>query len=145
MKISKNQEAFNEKYKDLNATTDDFKNVMEEVYGRDLTVFFEQWLYKPGILKLKGDWSFNKKEREVIINLNQEQTDGSLFVMPIEISIDFGNKKQQIELIEIKGKSNSYKLKVEGEPKNISLDPNLWVLMNADFKKSQISKKPWKQ
>lgn len=129
-------QVYYKKYKDLNATTDDFKNVMEEVSGRDLTVFFEQWLYKPGILKLKGDWSYNKKESEVIINLNQVQTDGSLFVMPIEISIDFGNKKQQLELIEIKGKLNSFKIKVEEEPKNIIFDPNYLVLMNANLKKT---------
>ena len=29
-------------HQDLNATTADFKRVMEEVSGRDLTVFFEQ-------------------------------------------------------------------------------------------------------
>jgi hypothetical protein len=39
-------------------------------------------------------------------------------------------------LIQIKEKSNSFKLKVGEEPKNIVLDPNYWVLMNADFKKS---------
>lgn len=128
-------QVYYKKYKDLNATTDDFKKVMEEVSGRDLTVFFEQWLYKPGILKLKGDWSYDKNEGQVIINLNQEQTDGSLFEMPLEVGIEFGNKKQQLELIEIKGKSNSFKINLEEAPKNIILDPNYLVLMNTNFKK----------
>jgi aminopeptidase N len=122
-------------YKDLNVSTDDFKNVMEEVSGKDLTPFFEQWLYKPGILKLAGSWKYNKKDGEVIINLNQVQTDGSIFEMPLEISIDFANKSQQMELINIKEKSNIFKIKVEETPKNVILDPNYWVLKNADFKK----------
>ena len=122
-------------YKDLNATTADFMRVMEEVSGKDLDAFFEQWLYKPGILKLKGNWKYNKRTREVIISLNQMQTDGSLFEMPIEIGVDFGNRPQHIELVQINGKSNSFKIKVDKEPKNIILDPNYWVLMNFDFKK----------
>ncbi|MBT8252806.1 MAG: M1 family metallopeptidase [Bacteroidia bacterium] len=122
-------------YKDLNVTTDDFKRVMEEVSGTDLDVFFEQWLYKPGILKLDGSWKFDKKNSEVVIDLNQVQKDGSLFEMPLEIGIDFDHKPQQIELIRIKGISNKFKIKVEEEPKAIVLDPNYWVLMNTDFKK----------
>jgi len=129
-------QVYYKKYKDLNATTDDFKRVMEEVSGKELDVFFEQWLYKPGILKLEGDWSFDKKESQVIIDLNQVQTDGSVFELPLEIGIDFGNNNQQIERIELKGKSNVFKIKVETEPKNINLDPNFWILMNADFKKN---------
>ncbi len=122
-------------YKDLNVNTDGFKRVMEEVSGKDLDVFFEQWLYKPGILQIDGHWKYNKKTNEVIINLNQVQTDGSLFEMPIEIGIDFGDKPQHIELVKITGKSNSFKIKVDKEPKNVILDPNYWVLMNAEFRK----------
>lgn len=122
-------------YKDLNATTADFKRVMEEVSGKNLDVFFEQWLYKPGIFQLKGNWEYHKNSNEVIINLNQVQTDGSLFEMPIEIAIDFENSPKQLELIKIIGKSNSYKIKVDSEPINVILDPNYWVLMNTEFKK----------
>ena len=108
---------------------------MEEVSGKDLDAFFEQWLYKPGILKIEGNWKYNKRSSEVIISLNQVQTDGSLFEMPLEIGVDFGNNSQQIELVQIKGKSNSFKIKVDKEPKIVNLDPNYWVLMNVDFKK----------
>ena len=130
-------QSYYKQYKDLNVTTDDFKRVMEEASGKDLTVFFEQWLYKPGILKLAGSWKYGKQKGEILINLNQVQTDGSMFEIPLEIGIDFGNKPQQLELIQIKEKSNSFKIKVEEEPKNIHLDPNYWVLMNADFMKSK--------
>lgn len=123
------------KYQDLNVTTDDFKKMMEEVSGRDLTVFFEQWLYKPGTLSLAGNWTYDKNKSQIIIDLNQVQTDGSLFEMPLEIEIDFGNNKQQLEVIQIKGKSNSFKIQVDSEPKSIVVDPNLWVLKTLNFKK----------
>lgn len=123
------------KYQDLSVTTDDFKRVMEEVSGRDLTVFFEQWLYKPGTLNLAGNWKYDKRNSQIIVALNQVQTDGSLFEMPLEIEIYFGNNKQQLEVIQIKGKSNSFKIQVNSEPKSIVIDPNLWVLKTLNFKK----------
>ena len=55
--------------------------------------------------------------------------------MPLEIELDFGNNKKQVEVIQIKGKSNSFQLKVDSEPKNIVVDTNLWVLKTLDFKK----------
>ena len=38
-----------ERYKDGNATTDDFIAVAEEVSGKDLTKFFDSWLYSEKI------------------------------------------------------------------------------------------------
>ena len=122
------------KYKDLNVRTSDFKRIMENVSNKDLSLFFEQWLYKPGIFKLKGSWEFDKKKSQVIIDLKQIQNDGSLFQMPIEVGIVYENDLKQIELIEIKSKSNFFAIDVDREPKNIILDPNYWVLMNKNFK-----------
>ena len=128
-------QVYYKKYKDLNATTADFKRVMEEVSGRDLTIFFEQWLYKPGTLNLKGNWKYNKRKGEVTVEFNQVQKDGSVFEMPLEIELDFGNNKKQLEVIQLKGTSNSFQIKVVSEPKSIIVDPNLWVLKTLDFKR----------
>jgi len=128
--------AYYKKYKDLNVSTDDFKKIIEEVTGVDLTVFFNQWLYYPGALKLDGVWYYDKLEGVVVLELNQVQGDGSLFEMPIEIGIDFEKNNQRIEKILLKGESSVYKIKVENKPELIHLDPNLWVLMNANIKKA---------
>ena len=42
------------RYRDLNASTDDFRQVMERAAETDLSWFFEQWLRRPGMPKLKG-------------------------------------------------------------------------------------------
>ncbi|MFL2666071.1 MAG: M1 family metallopeptidase [Flavobacteriaceae bacterium] len=123
------------KYKDLNVRTSDFKRIMENVSKKDLSAFFDQWLYKPGIFKLKGNWKYDKKKSQVIVDLKQNQNDGSLFQMPIEIEIIYENDIKQIELIQIKTKSNLFAIDVDKEPKNVIIDPNYWVLMNKDFKK----------
>ena len=45
------------RYRDKNASTDDFRRTMEEASGRDLTEFFHQWLYQGGALEYEGGWS----------------------------------------------------------------------------------------
>ena len=86
---------------------------------------------------LSGNWKYDIKEHQVLITLNQVQTDGSLFEMPIELRINFKGEQQKKVVVQVKEKSNIFKIKVDSEPVKIILDPNLWVLMNADFKKSE--------
>jgi len=130
--------SYYKKYQDSNATTGDFQKEMEEASGMDLSVFFEQWLYQGGTLKYVGNWQYSQKESQVRITLNQVQTDGSLFEMPIEIAIYYqGQDRPQIEVVQADKKSNVFTLQVGSEPKNIVIDPNTWVLMDADFRKNE--------
>ena len=107
---------------------------MEEVSGINLTTFFNQWLYNPGILKLKGQWYYDKSETEIVLEIKQVQAGGILIEMPIEIAIDSKNNRK-IEKIKLSEAFRKYRIKVNEEPSNVSLDPNLWVLMNSSFRK----------
>ena len=74
-------------------------------------------------------------EGQVEIRLDQIQTDGSLFDMPLEIGFYFKEGTPKLmEQVRIDKRSNVYTIKVEEEPEEVLLDPNLWVLMTADFK-----------
>lgn len=125
------------KYMNSNATTADFRREMEEASGMDLKDFFEQWLYKPGALQINGSWQYNDKKKEVKITLEQVQTDGSLFTMPIQIAIHSATGKPVIKSVMVKEKKNEFILPVEAEPQNIVLDPDNWVLMDATFSKKK--------
>ena len=126
------------KYKDLNASTADFKKVMEEVSGINLTTFFNQWLYQPGVLKLEAEWYYDKSETELVLFLKQVQDGKVLIEMPIEIGVNYEENKQKIQKIQLSGASSKHRIKLENEPINISLDPNLLVLMNNSIKKIEI-------
>ena len=129
---------YSKQYRDSSATVADFRRVMEEVSGKDLANFFDQWLYKPGTLKYAGSWSFAAADRKVTINLDQVQTDGSLFKMPVEIAVYYpGQKKPQMHTVEANSKTNVFAINVTAEPERVVLDPNMWLLMDADFKKMQ--------
>jgi aminopeptidase N len=109
---------------------------MEEVSGLDLTPFFIQWLYKPGSLKLDGEWVYDIRKKEIILSINQIQKGEVIIEMPIEIGIHSKGSKE-IQKIQLKGKTSTYKIKVDQKPDEIVLDPNFWVLMNSNFKVAQ--------
>jgi aminopeptidase N len=120
------------------ATTADFRRAMEEASGQELGWFFEQWLYKPGTLKVDGAWSYDAAARQVRISLNQTQTDGSLFTMPIEVGVySKGQPTPVMERVRISGKTNTFTISASVAPDSVRLDPNMWVLMDATFARKQ--------
>lgn len=123
------------KYMNSNATTADFQREMEEASGMDLKNFFEQWLYKPGAWKLRGSWQYNDKKKEVIITLDQVQTDGRLFKMPVQLAIYSEQGEPVMKTLQVNEKQNEFRLPVDRAPTNIVLDPNHWLLMDATWVK----------
>ncbi len=88
-------------FKSLNnyLTTNKFKNgesdqmrlAFEEVTGQDLSWYWNQWYFGNGHPKLKIDYSYDNNKASVIIE--QTQTTGKIFRLPIAIDIYNGTKK----------------------------------------------------
>ncbi|MDV7187869.1 M1 family metallopeptidase [Lutibacter sp. TH_r2] len=116
--------AYYEKYKFSNASTTDFKKVMQEVSGKNLELFFKQWLFRAGhpIIKTSHVF-FNKKLR-----LTVEQLQEKAFEFPLEIELVYNDKTSEIKLIEVSNKAYQYEIETEKEVKSINLDPNLKLL-----------------
>ena len=127
--------AYYREFKDGNATTADFQRVMEEVSGKDLGVFFRQWLYEPGALELEGHWRYDAQAGRVVVELTQAQPGARLFDMPIELEITHRDGSRSLERIRIAEKVNRFEIRVDSEPGHIALDPNLWVLMQASLQR----------
>lgn len=125
-------QAYYAKYQNGNATTSDFRREMEKASGKNLENFFEQWLYKPGTLQIEGNWKYNTKTKLLTIDLNQVQSDGSEFEMPIELAIH-SKDKTEIKTIWIKEVKNTIEIPMETTPEEVILDPNTWVLMDAKW------------
>lgn len=119
-----------------NATTADFRRAMEEASGQELQWFFDQWLYKPGTLKVAGRWSYDAGAQQIRVTLNQTQTDGSLFTMPLEIGVYAkGQAVPAIERVRLTARSNVFTIMAVTPPDSVRLDPNLWVLMDATLER----------
>jgi aminopeptidase N len=117
------------RYRDSNASTADFRQVVEETTGLDLRWFFQQWLKRPGTPVIDGSWRYNSQAHQVEIDLTQTQP-GDVYRLPLEIGFSGG-----IEKIELMQKQQHFSIAAPQEPPNVSLDPNTWMLMRARFVK----------
>lgn len=124
------------RYQNQNASSDELRQVMEQVSGQKLSWFFEQWLTRSGVPKLTGWWRYDSTKKVVEIELTQAQ-DGPPYRLPLEVGVTLqGSSTVQIEHVELTGESGRFTLMAEVPPTSVVLDPNTWVLMELpDFEK----------
>lgn len=126
------------------AVSADFKRVAEQVSQRDLTAFFNQWLYRPGsaapgtgaLYEPSGrpTYSFSASARKqsgtnyLDLTINQGQS-GTPFVMPVDIKLtDAAGATRMLSVNNAQG-SQSYSLDLGSfAPLSIAFDPDNWVL-----------------
>ncbi len=119
-------------YRDKNASTADFRRVMEEASGRELGWFFDQWLHRGGMLKVEARWSWDAATRVLRLDLEQLQA-ADPYRMPVEVAIEVaGEAERRTERIELRERRQSFAIPLDREPRSVVLDPRDLVLMDAD-------------
>lgn len=115
------------RFRNGNALTDDFRAVMEDVSGGNLEEFFRQWVLTPGQPEIGGEWSF--ADGILTVNLRQIQPSSTVYRTPIDIGIvKETGASPKIETVRIEEREGSYTFKLDSEPADVLLDPNVWLL-----------------
>jgi aminopeptidase N len=122
------------RFRNGNASTSDFQQVLEEASGTDLGWFFQQWLYRAGSPSVEGTWTYNAEARKIELELAQTQA-GEVYRLPLDVSVSAQNAPPRIEKIEMNAKQQKFEIAAEKEPASVELDPNVWILMDVKFGK----------
>ena len=124
------------RYRNESASTDDFRRVMEENSGLELSWFFRQWLTRAGSPVIEGNWRYDAAAKKVVIELRQTQTTDP-YRLPLGVGLTFeGSPQLKIEKIELTQKQQRFEIAADKEPTAITLDPDTWVLMESRFAKN---------
>jgi len=120
----KGMRSFYGKFRNKNAITSIFEEVMEEVSGKDLSGFFYQWLQVPGQPEIKI--SFTPSDRRGNAEISIEQKQEFLFRFPLDLLIDSqeGIIRKNIEISE---RVTKVTLKTEGID-SVTADPDVNLL-----------------
>ncbi|MFK5889345.1 MAG: M1 family metallopeptidase [Flavobacteriaceae bacterium] len=113
-------------YKFKNADTRDFQRVVEQVSGKNLTLFFNQWLYRIGQPKLAVVWGYNHKK--ISINLSQIQKNTTFFKFPLAVKFVFKDNTFLLKTFNISKKENTFSFTSDKAPWKIILDPKTDLL-----------------
>uniref|UniRef100_UPI004047F296 M1 family metallopeptidase n=2 Tax=Roseivirga sp. TaxID=1964215 RepID=UPI004047F296 len=116
-----------DKYKLSNALTDDLKDVFELVSGKNLDVFFQQWVYQAGQPNIDASWNF--KNGQLDLEILQKQPENFVFDLELEVAYADGTSERRV--VKVESKKQSYKPKLKSAPVKVTLDPDAWLLFEG--------------
>jgi aminopeptidase N len=117
-------------YAGKNADTRDFEKICEAESGKDLRVFFDQWLYSPGLPKLDVQWKYDEENKKVLLTIHQSQH--KLFAFPLEIEIWTGGSGTTIQQIQsVTTQDLQVSFPVTAKPLQVILDPYTCLLFEG--------------
>jgi len=116
------------RYMNATASTDDFRQVMEQASGQDLTWFFRQWLNRSGVPALSGTWRYDATAKEVVVIVRQTQT-----AEPYRLSLGVGlvaaaGALPSVRQMAIDGRETTMRFSAASEPVAVVIDPAVSTL-----------------
>lgn len=120
-------QAYYDQYKLSNALTEDLKNVFEQMSGKELDPFFNQWVMQAGQPEIEASWSFSNGQ----LNLQIDQKQKENFVFDLEVKITYADGSSEIRTIPVTQKSLSWTPELNSKPAKIELDPEVWLLFEG--------------
>jgi aminopeptidase N len=112
-------------YKLSNALTEDFQEIVEQVSGMDLDIFFHQWLYTPGHPVLTTSWEY--EDGKINISVRQEQ-EHHVFRFPLDLLVQFADNRSVTTTFEVTEREHTFSIPSGIEPAGIIPDPEVRLL-----------------
>jgi aminopeptidase N len=116
------------------ASTSDFQSVCETTSGKNLSYFFQEWIYSPGYPRYSYQWNFRPQGSTYVVSLALEQSPGSgnllYFTMPIDIRVS-GSGWDSTFTVFNDSLRQQFSFTVPGKPTGLLFDPDGWILKLA--------------
>ena len=113
-------------YAGRNADTKDLQTIFEKVSGKNLSQFFQQWLYTAGIPRLDISWIYLPNEKKISLTLKQLQK--TTFSFPLEVQL---KNYTETKTINISKQEETFTIPVKEKPVKLVLDPNTSLLFSG--------------
>ena len=105
---------------------DDLRQAFEELTGKDLNWFFNQWYLSKGHPELDVKHLYDPATKKLTVNIDQVQDQKgfpAVFQLPVEIGTYYANGQNDVHTILLDQKNQSYTLDVDDVPVAVVIDP----------------------
>ncbi len=111
------------------ATTEGFRDLCEEITGRDLHRFFQQWIYEPGYPTYLLNWQAKQQAdgSYVVDGMLDQSRDGRIFWMPVDVTIRTATSDTTF-VVWADDEANSFSCSLAQKPTEVILDKDNWIL-----------------
>jgi aminopeptidase N len=126
------------------ATTKDFEDAAESVYGSSLSYFFDEWIYGENYPKYTVTWDYkqgNNNTYQVTLQIDQkENTIPNFFTMPIQIKVSTTSGDTLVKVFNDQ-QDQQFVFNVNGRPSSLIFDPNNIILRDTTNTTTGISER----
>lgn len=116
-------------YAGKNADTRDLQKIFEKVSGKNLSSFFDQWLYAPGLPRLEISWKYDATEKKTSIAIRQLQD--KPFFFPLQIEIRGTNGSKQLHTLTVSRKEQTFSVPSREKTLSVTADPKKSLLFES--------------
>ena len=121
----------------LYLTTNKFKSgeahqlrmAFEEVTGKDLNWYFNQWYYGSGHPKLDVTYLYDDASKTTTVIVKQTQTSGKIFRLPVAVDIYEGGKKERKQ-VWVDSKVDTFTFTHKTKPDLVNFDGDKYLLVD---------------
>ncbi len=143
--------AYTSRYREKEVITADLERTFEEVTGRSLAQFFQQWVYRGGYPAFEVNYSWDSEHNMARVKIRQTQQIDDLtpcFVTPVDLSFtvptsdeaakdDNTTETRTITMRVIVGEDGqveqNFYVPLERQPVMVRFDPDGWLLKTLKF------------
>jgi aminopeptidase N len=108
-----------------------FKLAFEQVSGKDLNWFFNQWYFSNGHPYVRIEQKYLEDKKKVVVIVQQTQTSNKIFTMPVGIDVFVAGKRNHYE-VWIKNKVDSFYFDAASAPENVNVDNDKVLLWEKE-------------
>jgi hypothetical protein len=101
------------------AGTDDLRLAMEAASKRDLSRFFERWIYDNGIPRIR--YSTAVEGQELVVRFEQA---GDIYDVPVTVAVTYGDNKTAEFVVMANEAANEARLPLSGAAKAVDVNPD---------------------
>ncbi len=113
------------------ATTEDFRDAVEAVAGRDLDAFFQQWVYGEYYPTYQYSWTSAPSGGGYDVTLTLQQIQAwQLFNMPVDVTITTASSETTFVVPDSLA-SQTFVLHVAASPTGVQIDKDGWILKSV--------------
>jgi aminopeptidase N len=116
------------------AITSEFQEAAESIHGESLDWFFQEWVYGENRPSYLYDWTWSGGDDtyNVMLNIQQNQTNAGLFTMPIDIVVETVAGDTTVTVWNDQWDQNFF-FTVDSAPVDLHFDPDSWILKYLDI------------
>jgi aminopeptidase N len=122
-------------YKFGNGNPDKLRLAMEQVSGKDLHWFFNQWYYGNGHPKVEISYAYDAAAQKASVFIKQTQAGDKIFRLPIDIDIYHGTTKTRTT-VWMENKADTFTYSAATKPDLINVDGDKYLLWDKKDNKT---------